>query len=507
MTNKRKASRDADRRRRPWIVTAVLLFGTYAVAMNLTVLGIALPPIASDLGAGARISPDWVIGAYFVAIVVVQPAVGGLGDRWGRRRVYNISIAAFAAGSVLCTVAPTMTLLIGGRIVQGLGGGAIMPLATAMVYEMFPPHRRGLALGVWGIAMMAAPALGPPVGGWVVTAASWRWIFLLLTAVSVVGLLLGLALLHETGRRAADAKARRPLDWGGWALASAGVITLVLVSRHVPEHGLTATGLVTAVAAVAALAVLVRRSLRRPDPLIDFRMFAFTIFTAAMIVIFINALAQYARLTYLPVEFQVIRDMTARDVGLLLSPAAIAVAVTMPLGGWLADRIGSRVPVVIGLIGMAVPTLALARLSPDTPVAWILAVLIVQGLGMGISMMPTTVAAMNVLPGRFVAQASSLTALNRQISGAVGTAFLAALLVAALGSVSPEGPHTAAEIAKAQDAYNHIFLTTACALAAAVVPALFLPGRRRMRALQRERAAEQEEGEERGGTPDAPPAS
>ncbi|MGH3240667.1 MAG: DHA2 family efflux MFS transporter permease subunit [Spirillospora sp.] len=489
----RKARRDG-RRHRPWIVTAVLLFGTYAVAMNLTVLGIALPPIAGDLGAGARISPDWVIGAYFVAIVVVQPAVGGLGDRWGRRRVYNISIAAFAAGSVLCTVAPTMTLLIGGRIVQGLGGGAIMPLATAMVYEMFPPHRRGLALGVWGIAMMAAPALGPPVGGWVVTAASWRWIFLLLTAVSVIGLLLGLAFLHDTGHRGAGA--RRPLDWGGWALASAGVITLVLVSRHVPEHGLTATGLVTAVAAVAALAVLVRRSLHRPDPLIDFRMFAFPIFTASMVVIFINALAQYARLTYLPVEFQVIRDMTARDVGLLLSPAAIAVAVTMPLGGWLADRIGSRVPVVIGLVGMAVPTLALARLSPDTPITWILAVLIVQGLGMGISMMPTTVAAMNVLPGRFVAQASSLTALNRQISGAVGTAFLAALLVAALGSVSPEGPHSAAEIARAQDAYNHIFLTTACALAAAVVPALFLPGRRRMRALQRERAAEQKEGPE-----------
>ncbi|TDD34579.1 DHA2 family efflux MFS transporter permease subunit [Actinomadura sp. KC06] len=484
MTNAR-----SDVRGRPWIVTAVLLFGTYAVAMNLTVLGIALPPIAADLGAGARISSDWVIGAYFVAIVVVQPAVGGLGDRWGRRRVYNLSIAAFAAGSVLCTVAPTMTLLIGGRIVQGLGGGAIMPLATAMVYEMFPPHRRGLALGVWGIAMMAAPALGPPAGGWVVTAASWRWIFLLLTAVAVVGLLLGLALLHDTGRRAA-----RPLDWGGWVLAAAGVITLVLVSRHVPEHGLTATGLGTAAAAVAALAVLVRRSLRRPDPLIDFRMFAFPIFTAAMIVIFINALAQYARLTYLPVEFQVVRDMTARDVGLLLSPAAIAVAVTMPLGGWLADRIGSRVPVLAGLVCMAVPTFALARLSPDTPVRWIVAVLVVQGLGMGISMMPTTVAAMNVLPGRFVAQASSLTALNRQISGAVGTAFLAALLVAALGSVSPEGPLTAAETARAQDAYNHIFLATTCALAAAVVPALFLPGRRRMRCLQRQRAAEQELG-------------
>ncbi|WP_344896302.1 DHA2 family efflux MFS transporter permease subunit [Actinomadura meridiana] len=486
MANQRRAGLDG--RRRPWIVTGVLLFGTYAVAMNLTVLGIALPPIADDLGSGARVSPDWVIGAYFVAIVVVQPAVGALGDRWGRRRVYNLSIATFAAGSVLCTVAPTMTLLIGGRVVQGLGGGALMPIATAMVYEMFPPHRRGLALGVWGIAMMAAPALGPPVGGWVVTAASWRWIFLLLTAVSIAGLLLGLALLHDTGRRV-----RRSLDWGGWALAAAGVITLVLVSRHVPAHGLTATGLGMAAAAAAALAVLVRRSLRRAEPLIEFRMFTFPIFTAAMVVIFINALAQYARLTYLPVEFQVVRDMSARDVGLLLSPAAVAVAVTMPLGGWLADRIGSRVPVVIGMVGMAVPTLALARLEPGTPIAWILAVLVVQGLGMGIAMMPTTVAAMNVLPGRFVAQASSVTALNRQISGALGTAFLAALLVAALGSVSPDGPHSPAEITHAQDAYNHIFLATACALAAAVVPALFLPGRRRMRCLQRQRAAEHEQ--------------
>ncbi|TYB42477.1 DHA2 family efflux MFS transporter permease subunit [Actinomadura chibensis] len=472
-------------RRYPWIVTGVVLFGTYAVAMNLTVLGIALPPIAADLGAGAALSPDWVIGAYFVAIVVVQPAVGALGDRWGRRRLYNLSIGLFAVGSVACTAAPTMTALVAGRVVQGLGGGALMPLATAMVYEMFPPHRRGLALGVWGIATMVAPALGPPVGGWVATAASWRWIFLLLTAVSVAGLLLGLALLRDTGGRE-----RRPLDWGGWALAAAGVITLVLVSRHVPEHGLTPGGLALAAAGAAALAVLVRRSLRRADPLIDFRMFTFPVFTAAMVVIFINALAQYARLTYLPVEFSVVRDMSARDVGLLLSPAAVAVAVTMPLGGWLADRIGSRVPVLAGMVAMAVPTLALARLAPDTPVSWILLVLIVQGLGMGVSMMPTTVAAMNVLPGRFVAQASSVVALNRQISGAVGTAFLAALLVAALGSVSPEGLRTATDIARAQDAYNHVFLTTTCALAAAVVPALFLPGRRRMRRLQLQRAAE-----------------
>src|SRR5699024_6633859 len=141
------------------------------------VLGIALPSITSDLGSGAWLSPDWVVTAYLVAIVVAQPMLGWLIDNFGRKRVYVNAIALFTLGTAVCAIAPTMTVLVLGRVVEGLAGGAIAPLGAAIVYELFPPERRGTAMGLWGIATMSAPAFGPPVGGWLVAAGSWRWIF------------------------------------------------------------------------------------------------------------------------------------------------------------------------------------------------------------------------------------------------------------------------------------------------------------------------------------------
>lgn len=472
----------------PWVIMGVILAGTYLPVVSMTVLGVALPDIARDLGATSTLSTEWVVTIYVAAVALILPATGWLGDRFGRRPTYLTALASFGVGSMVCVAAPTFNLLVAGRVLQGLGGGVLQPIAMATIYELFPVDKRGTALGMWGVAVMAAPALGPPLGGWVVTNWGWRWIFVAMVVLALIAVTLASLLFRETGVRE-----RRPLDARGWALAGVGVLTLVVVSRQASEWGFGSPLTLGAVAvALVAFVVLVWRSRRLASPIIDLSMFSVPVFGITMVVITLMTMSQFARLNYLPVELQVVRGIDAQQVGLLLMPGAIGVALTMPIGGRLVDRIGPRLPVSLGVGLVTLTTFGLANLTPTTPFPAIVALLAVQGIATGLAIMPTTVGAMNALPMRFVAQASSVIALNRQLAGAVGTAVLGAVIVVQLGAIAPEvtGP---AEVQQSQDGYNHMFLLASGLMAVTTVLALFLPGKERTLELQRERAREQEE--------------
>ena len=473
----------------PWVMMGVILAGTYLPVVSMTVLGVALPDIARDLGATSTLSTEWVVTIYVAAVALILPATGWLGDRFGRRPTYLAALASFGVGSVVCVAAPTFNLLVAGRVLQGLGGGILQPIAMATIYELFPVDKRGTALGMWGVAVMAAPAVGPPLGGWVVTNWGWRWIFVAMVVLSLIALVLAALLFRETGVRE-----ERTLDVRGWALAALGVLTLVIVSRQASEWGFGSPLTVGAVVvAVGAFVVLVWRSRRMTSPIIDLTMFQVPVFSITMVVITLMTMSQFARLNYLPVELQVVRGIDAQEVGLLLMPAAIGVAITMPIGGRLADRIGPRLPVTLGVGLVTLTTLGLANLTPTTPYPAIVALLVTQGIATGLAMMPTTIGAMNALPMRFVAQASSVIALNRQLAGAVGTAVLGAVIVVQLGAIAPAGLTAPGEIQQAQDGYNHMFLLAAVLMGITTVLALFLPGKERTLEFQRERAREQEE--------------
>lgn len=469
----------------PWVVMLVVLAGSYLVVLNTTVLGVALPDIADDLGADAALDADWVITVYLLAVVGVQPVAPWLTARAGHKRVYVACLATFAAGSALSAVAPTLPALLAARAVQGLGGGALMPLGMAMVLGVFPVHRRGLVLGLRGVAVMAGPAFGPPIGGLIVTAASWRWIFAALVPVAVLAVALAAGLLRDPADREA-----RPFDAGGWVLAVGGVGLVVLGARQAGAwgYGSPVTLAVLAVG-VGLLGLLVRHVWRRTHPVLELQLLAMPTFGLSIAMVWMITVVQFARLNFLPVELQVVRDLSAQDVGLILAPAAVGVALTMSVGGWLADRSGARAPMVAGLGVMALTTWQLAHLTPDTPVRWIVVVLLAQGMGTGLMRIPLNVAGINALPNRFITQGATLRSLNRQMAGALGTAVLAAIVVAQLGVLAPD-PSSPADVAAAQAAYNRVFQVAFGLVLAALVAAAFMPGRRRMRDLQASRVGE-----------------
>ena len=402
-----EAERAAERYR--WVALGVVLIGTFMVILDSTIVTVALDPIGQSMNS--RSGVEWIVTAYLLAVGVVQPATGWLADRIGRKPVFIASMVLFASGSLACAVAPNLGMLILFRTLQGLGGGAMLPVGMAIIYELFPPDRRGAAMGVWGVAAMAAPAIGPGLGGWLVTQLSWRWLFLINVPIGVIGTVLALRLLRNTGFRE-----RRRFDWIGTALIVAGLVPLLLALSEGSNWGWQTTKtigfLVVGLVLLVAFGIWV---LTKADhPLVDLRMFKIPTFSVTTAIICLLTLSQYGRLVFVPYELESLRHLTPLHTGLLLTPTAIGAAIMMPIGGRLADRIGARLPVTVGLIPVAASTWYLSTLSPNSSENWLMVWLFISGAGFGLAMMPNTVAGLNSLPGNLIATGSAISTLAQK---------------------------------------------------------------------------------------------
>lgn len=467
--------------RYPWIAMGVVLTGTFMVILDTTIVNVALPAMGADLNSRAGI--EWVVTGYLLAVGVSQLATGWISDRFGKKATYTWSLGLFGLGSLLAALAPGMATLIAFRVLQGAGGGAMMPVGLAMLYEVFPPDRRGTALGIWGISAMAAPAIGPVAGGWIATSASWRWVFAVNVPIGVLGVLMAVRLLRDVGYRE-----RRPLEWRSLAAAATGLVLLLVAFDRAPEWGWASSGfLALAAAGLAILVVFVRLELASAHPLLEVRMFAVPTFSVTIGIVWLITVAQFARLVFVPIELQTVHGMTAWEAGLLLAPAAAGTALTMPLGGRITDRIGARIPVTVGASMIAIAVWLLGSVTPSTAPNRILVYLLIQGAGTGLSLMPNTVAAMNTLPNRWVSRASAIRSLNRQVAGSLGVAALSSIVVARVGTLTGAPGVTPATL---QNAYNSAFHFAFGAALTAILLALFLPGRQETLRAQEERAAE-----------------
>lgn len=438
-----------------WIGLGVVLVGTMMTALDSTIVNIALPQIGDALDAGQNV--QWVVTANLLAVAVSLPAAGWLAARMGAKQLFLSSLAIFAIASLGAALAPNLWFLIAARVVQGMCAGVINPISMTIVLDLFPTEERGRAMGIWGLVAMTAPAVGPTLGGYLVTAVNWHWLFFPNVPFGIIGALVGRRLLVDSPERPSTRLDSRGLLLGGSGLA---LFLFVLAQSRRWGWGAPRT-VVVLVLAVVLLGLFFRHARRADEPLLDLQLLKTPMFRLALYLIALATAAQYARSVFIPQQFQVLRGYSALRVGLMLTPSAVATAVSMALGGRLVDRLGPRPPIRIGLVLMLVGSAGSAFLTVTTPAWWVVASLTVQCLGVGMVMIPATVAGLNALDDAVIPQASTLRSLTNQVAAAVSVAGMFAVVNAMLAGASTD--------AQRQHAYNASFQIAIVATLVALV--------------------------------------
>ncbi len=387
----------------------------FIVGLDITIVNVALPSIGRELGAGIS-GLQWTVDAYTVVLASLLMFSGSMGDRLGRKGVFIAGLGVFSAASVLCSLAPTVELLVAARVLQAVGASMLNPVAMSIVTNTFTdPRERAQAVGVWGAVFGVSMALGPIVGGTVVSAIGWRAIFW-------INLPIGLAAIALTLRFIPESRAPRPrrFDPVGQILV---IVLLATLTAGIIEEMVS----LFAVAA-AALAGLLAYEPRRQEPLIDLRFFRSIPFASA-IVISVAAFSAFGGFLFLNTLYlQEARGLSPVQAGLATVPLALMTVFASPLSGRIVGRRGPRLPLVIAGVGLIVASLMLAGLETTTPVAWLLAAYVVFGLGFGFVNAPITNAAVSGMPRAQAGVAAAIATTSRQVGQTLGVAVVGAIV-------------------------------------------------------------------------------
>ncbi len=414
-----------------WQVLATVIFGLFMVILDTTAVNVAFQALRQDLNASLN-DAQWIISVYVLSIGISTPLAGYLADRFGIKRIYLSGLTIFVIGSLLSGLAPNLWLLVAARALQGIGGGITFPLGIALLLGTFPAAEQGLALGIFGIAALVAPALGPIVGGWLVDQNMWRLIFFINPPIGLLGVWLGSRLLRERKSE------RKPaFDTLGLVTEIVGFGSMLYATSIAATQGWTAPGVLVwfGVGAVGLVLFAIVELYIAREPLLDLRLFRRRIFLNASLLGYVSVVALFGAEFLLPVYLQALRGRTAFETGLILLPMALTGGIATPLAGRLYDKVGPRVLVGVGFSLLLVNTWQLSLLQADTPIEHILFLLALRGIALGLTVQTTLVTALSVVPLRDLARGSSLTNATRGVFQSVGVAVLATVLAS---TVSPQ---------------------------------------------------------------------
>ncbi|GEL21655.1 multidrug resistance protein B [Pseudonocardia sulfidoxydans NBRC 16205] len=410
--------------RRVLAIASVVVIGAIMSILDVTVVSVAIPTLQRDFGVELT-TIQWIATGYTLALATVIPLTAWAGDRFGTKRLYMISIVLFVAGSVLAGFAWDITSLIVFRVLQGLGGGMLMPVGMTIMTRAAGPDRVGRVMAIIGIPMLLGPICGPILGGWLVDSFSWRWIFFINLPIGIIGFILAARILPRDG-----SAIRGKLDVLGLALLSPGLALLIYgFAEYGALHGLGhAQVIVPLIVGAVLFAGFIWHALRVPDPLIDLRLFANKVFSASIATMVLMILAVFGGMLLLPIYLQMVRGETALDTGLLLAPQGIGAMLVMPIAGQLADRTGVGRIVPVGLAIIAGSFWYLTGLEADTSYWHLGIALFAMGVGMGFTMMPTFTGALQTLRRRSIANASTTLNITQQVGASIGTALMTVIL-------------------------------------------------------------------------------
>jgi EmrB/QacA subfamily drug resistance transporter len=466
-----------------WRVSAVVIIGSIMSILDTTIVNVALATLGRELHSSIS-QIQWVVTGYMLSLAAVIPITGWAARRYGAKRVYLVSLVLFTAGSALCGLANSATELIFFRVLQGVGGGMILPIGQLMMAEAAGPKRMGRVMSIVAVPAMLAPILGPTLGGLILDSASWRWIFYINLPIGIAAFVAALRFLPTVEAGRAD-----PLDIRGLALMATGLPLLTYGLAEIGSTGsFTATKVVVpCLIGIGLIAAFIVHALRVEHPLLQLRLYSKRTFASASFTMFCLGGALFGSMILLPLYWQEIRHESVVNTGLLTAPMGLGMALIMPLAGKLSDRWGGGPLALFGVTVTTLATIPFAYLGTDTSILGISIAMFVRGIGIGFAFMPAMAAAFAALERSELAHATPQLNVLQRVGGSIGTALLAVVLQRALaGATTP---------AEAAGAYGTAFWFATGLTALAIVPCVIL--------LRAERAARAQKGDDASAPPGA----
>jgi MFS transporter, DHA2 family, multidrug resistance protein len=410
----------------PWLTAVAVMFGTFMVVLDTTVVNVSLPQIAGSLSATID-EATWALTSYLAANAVILPMTGWLANFFGRKRLLLLSCVGFTAASLLCGSSPNLPILIVFRVVQGVTGGVMQPLSQAVLLEAFEPSEHGKAMGFWALGIVVAPIIGPVLGGWLTDNYSWRWVFYINIPVGVLAVLMTRAYVFDPPY---IKRSTEKIDYWGIGLLVVGVaaIQVVLDKGEQVDWFDSASIVVMTIVGVAALATFVFVELRQPHPVVDLRVFKHSTFAMGVLLTTVLGFVLYGSLVLLPIMLQTLMGYPPIQAGLALAPRGLGSFIAMPLVGIATDRFDPRKLVGIGLIVGAGTLFWLGALNLQAGYWDLFWPQFFQGAALGLLFVPLTSVTMAAISREEMGNASSLFNLMRNVGSSIGIAVITTVL-------------------------------------------------------------------------------
>jgi len=402
---------------------AVLLSGAFITILNQTLLGTALPPIMKDLNLSES-TAQWLQSVFMLVNGIMIPVTAFLIDRFTTRKLFLTAMSLFALGTLVAAVAPTFSFLLVGRILQASGAGIMMPLMQTILFLLFPKERRGTAMGLFGLVIAFAPAVGPSLSGWLVDQFPWRSVFYVVLPIAVLNIIAAYFLLKNVTEQKNPkldilSVILSTLGFGGFLYGFSIAGDTGWGSPHV---------IISAILGIVSLFLFITRQLKLKQPLLEFRVFKYSVFSLATALGMVVFAAMIGTNVILPLYMQNMIGFTALESGLVLLPGAIVMGLMNPITGYIFDKLGGKWLARIGLLLLSLTTLAFTNLSEDTSFAFLSTMNAFRMVSIAMVMMPMTTLALNQLPNHLIPHGTAMNNTFRQVAGSVGTAVLVTIM-------------------------------------------------------------------------------
>lgn len=399
---------------------AVIMLGMFISVLNQTLLNVAIPHLITEFNVTAT-DAEWLLTGYMLVNGILIPLSAFLIERFGIRNLFIAAMIFFTGGSFVCGLAPTFSILLIGRILQAVGAGILMPLSMTIILSIFPPENRGKGMGIFGLGIMFAPAIGPTLSGWVLEHYSWRLLFDGIAPLGLLILIISFFLLKDLGGTNKNHK----LDYAGTILSTIGFGAALYGLSEAGSKGWDDTIVVTTlVVGIVCIILFVFQQLKSSRPMLDFRILKYPVFTLSNVINMITTIGMFGGMFLVPIYLQNLRGFTPLESGLLMLPGAILMGILSPVSGILFDKVGPRPLAVVGMLITLVTTYEFTNLTLATSYTFIVVLYMVRMVGMGLLMMPIQTAGMNELPQEKNAHGTALSNTARQIAGSIGISFI-----------------------------------------------------------------------------------